>query len=479
MSFGMLSVVTVHARCDPCRNREFQFGLAELGTSNKAKGGGGEGGGGGRDEERSGKKSDHTPLISPTTPTSPGGNKTPPTTTTTTTSKAVQIESTGTGGYSAVNMLSILPDDVRTEENLEGGSLPEDQAQKLISDYNRQRKEYEERELQKQAVAAATGSSPSKVDLATKKQPHGGKVTNPGQTSSEEQQASAVRALKFTPGYEDMDDPPPAPGYDKVVLLSKSAPMSRKRFDNGEYEDPADAVPSELAAARSHLRGTKGNVVVPKAQVTPNKPKSFQPTTSGDGKYTAVYNPGEGETIGQQAVSMKRAMSDSSPSHRLVNGSHSSPGKQPHHYTNTVGGTEGGNSSSGGSLDDMSKGFDRKEPMRGSKHKSAKEEVEFDPTSKKVFRVTSTKKKRTANGRDLPDGGGEESNGDSSPDSKMHAKEKQFDLYGDGDFGGGEYSMVNVADKKMYRTEDDVMKKEGSGTPQRYSAKSPLKQEVA
>ena len=49
-------------------------------------------------------------------------------------------------------------------------------------------------------------------------------------------------------------------------------------------------------------------------------------------------------------------------------------------------------------MDDMSKGFDRKEPTRGSKHKSAKEEVEFDPTSKKVFRVTSTKKKRTTNG---------------------------------------------------------------------------------
>ena len=377
-----------------------------------------------------------------------------------------------------MNMLSILPDEVRTEENLEGGSLPEDQAQKLILDYNKQRKEYEERELQKQAVAAATGSSPSKVDLASSKKQLSGGTTN-GQTSEQQQQqSSAVRALKFTPGYEDIEDPPPAPGYDTVVLLSKFAPVSRKKIDNGEYEDPADAVPREVVGAHSHLRGTKSNVVVPKSQVSPNEPKKFQLVTSVGDKYTAVYNPGEGETVGQPAVSMKRAMSDSSPGHRLVNGSHSSPGKQPHHYTNTVGGTEGGNSS-GGSLDDMSKGFDRKEPIRGSKHKSAKEEVEFDPTSKKVFRVTSTKKKRTTNGKDLPDGGGEDSNGDSSPDLKTHSKEKQFDLYGDGDFGGEEYSMVNVADKRKYRTEDDLMKKEGSGTPQRYSAKSPLKQEVA
>ena len=466
-----------------CRNREFQFGLAELGEAN----GGGE---------RRGEKSDHSPLISPTTPTAPG-NKTPPTSSTT---KAIQIEPTSTGGYSAVNMLSILPDEVRTEENLEGGSLPEDQAQKLLSEYNKKRMEYEERELQKQAIAASTGSSPSKVDLATtsakiRQQQHGGggvtTTVNSQPMSDLEQQklkqqsgTAAVRALKFTPGYEDMET---SPGYNKVVMISNSAPVSRKRIDKDEYEDPADAVPREAVATRSHLRGTKGNVVVPKSQVTPNEPKKFQLTTNIDDKYTAVYNPGEGETIGHGQpgvdVAMKRAMSDSSPSHRLVNGSHSSPGKQPHHYTNTVGEIEGGNSSSGGSLDDMSKGFDRKEPTRGSKHKSAKEEVEFDPTSKKVFRVTSTKKKRMTNGRDLPDGGGgggEDSNGDSSPDSKSHnAKEKQFDLYGDGDFGGEEYSMVNMADKRKYRAEEDMMKKEGSGTPQRYSTKSPFKQEVA
>ena len=45
-----------------------------------------------------------------------------------------------------------------------------------------------------------------------------------------------------------------------------------------------------------------------------------------------------------------------------------------------------------------------------------------------------------ANGKDLLDGGGEDSNGDSSPDLKTHSKEKRFDLYGDGDFGGEEYS---------------------------------------
>lgn len=58
--------------------------------------------------------------------------------------------------------------------------------------------------------------------------------------------------LEFNPGYEDIEDPPPAPGYDTVVLLSKSAPVSRNVVRD-EYEDPADAVPSEVAATHSHL----------------------------------------------------------------------------------------------------------------------------------------------------------------------------------------------------------------------------------
>ena len=58
-------------------------------------------------------------------------------------------------------------------------------------------------------------------------------------------------------------------GYDihVVVLLPKSVPVSRKKIDNSEYEDPADAVPKEIAATHSHLRGTKSNMVVPKSQL--------------------------------------------------------------------------------------------------------------------------------------------------------------------------------------------------------------------
>ena len=403
----------------------------------------GAGGGGG-------DRNDDSPLISPVTPTAPNADGTPPGA-----KKSIQIDPTGTGGYSAVNVLSILPDEVRTEENLEGGSLPPEQAQKLLSDYNKQRKEYEERELRKMAAASAT---------ATQKQPPSPAKASPPASA----QRGAVKALNFTPGYEDIDQRP-SPGYDMVVPpMSRSAPVSRKVNGSGAYEDPADALPREVTVP--HLHGNKGAVVAPKSQISPNEPKFQFSTSAADERYTEVFNPGEGETIGQQTTTVTKSMSDSTP-HHIVNGSHS-PGKQLHHYQNTVGGELG--NSSGGSMDDEPGMIDRKEPGRESKRKSAKEVVEFDPTAKKVFRVTSTKKKQAVNGRDLPDG---ESSGDSSPDAKSHDKGKQFSL--SGEQSGEDYSMVNVADKQKYRTEDDTIKKEGSGVPQRYTPKSPVKQEVA
>ena len=421
--------------------REFDYKPPEPGSSPKGRKGGGGGG-------------DNSPLITPAT--TPTGNVTA------VTPKVIQIDpvSTETGGYSAVNVLSILPDEMRTEENLEGGSLPPDQAHQLLTQYHEQRKQYEERELKKMAASITTTSAAAAPP-----------------TSSLQPQPSAVKTLSFSPGYEDVE--PQSPGYDNVMPISKSAQASQNGNPSvtnvgggvgGEYEDPADAVANEIGVR--HLRGSpKGRAVVaPKSQISPEKPRKFQFSSSVNDKYTDVYNPGDGEMVGQSGLS-KRALSDSS-ANRLVNGRHS-PGKLAHHYQNTIGtgGGEEGGHSSGSSLDDMSKVMDRTEPIRSSKHKSAKEEVEFDPTSRKVFRVTSTKKKRSPNGRDLPDGG--ESNGDSSPDAKI--KEKQFNL--SDELSGEEYSMVNVADKQKYRTEDDTMKKEGSGIPQRYSAKLPQKAE--
>ena len=372
--------------------------------------------------------------------------------------KAIQIEPNDAefGGYSAVNVLSILPDEVRTEENLEGGSLPPEQAHQLLTQYTQQRKDYEEREMKKMAAAASTPSS-SQLPVGS---------------------ASEAPPLhsNFTPGYEDVE--PNLPTYDMIVPLSKSAPVTRNGNNSppggagGEYEDPADAVAHDVGLHQYRGSPNGGAVVAPKSQISPEKPKKFQFTSSVGERYTDVYNPGGGETIGQSAPTSKRAMSDVGPD-RLVNGGHSPSNNKPvHHYQNTSTVSGGGVSSSGDSLDDVTKGVDQRESVR--KHKSAKEEVEFDPTAKKVFRVTSTRKKRATNGRDLPDG---DSNGDSSPDAKSNGKEKQFNL--SDEFSGEEYSMVNVADKQKYRPEDDIMKKEGSGIPQRYSTKSTLKQEVA
>lgn len=448
-----------HILCYRLKEHEFKLVLpakSESSFKDRPEGGG------------QGERNDNSPLITPTTTPTTAAVHVSVATQPVIVAKAVQIDPkrAEAGGYSAVNVLSILPDDVRTEENLEGGSLPPDQAHQMLTDYNKQRQEYEQRELSKMAAASSIGSN-----TATGGTPQ--KQLSPNSSGGLTVQASkhsSVKTLNFGPGYEDMD-PLPSPGYDMVIPLSKSAPVSNDPTDvgGGEYEDPADALHHTIGVHKLH----GGAVVAPKSQISPDKPKKFQLTTNLDTRYTDVYNPGEGETIGQPATVSQRGKLEMTPNN-VVNGTHS-PSKLVHHYQNTVGGGEG----SGDSLDEFQRDMDRQEPIRTSKkHKSAKEEVEFDPTSKRVFRVTSTKRKREANGRDFSDNNGY-SNGDSSPDAKLGEKEKQFNM-SDENSGGEEYSMVNMADKCKYRTEDDVMKKEGSGIPQRYSAaKSPLKQEVA
>ena len=444
------------------KDQEFKLEqLSQPGSSFKDQLGGG------------GERNDSSPRITPSaTPTSAAVHV--PSATQPIVAKTVQIDPLGAepGGYSAVNVLSILPDDVRTEENLKGGSLPVGQAHQMITDYKKQRQEYEERELKKAAAAAAAAAASSSFSSSAATGGAAPKQPSPSSLAAQTAKPKMVKTLNFAPGYEDME--PPSPGYDMVVPISKSGPTSTKGNvsstqigGGGEYEDPADAVHHDIGVHK--LQG--GAVVAPKSQISPDKPKKFQLATSLDLKYTDVYNPGDGETIGQPTAATKRAISESTRN-RVVNGNHS-PGKLAHHYQNTAGVGEG-TTSSGDSLDDLPAVMDRADQVRGSKkHKSAKEEVKFDP-SKKVFRMTSTRKKQAVNGRDFPDQGGD-STGDSSPDAKMSEKEKQFNL-SDENSGGEEYSIVNMADKSKYRTEDDVIKKEGSGVPQRYSAKLPLQE---
>ena len=74
--------------------------------------------------------------------------------------------------------------------------------------------------------------------------------------------------------------------------------------------------------------------------------------------------------------------------------------------------------------------------------------------------------------RDFPDGGatGAESAGNASM-----VKSKEFEVLEENI--SDSYAVVALVDKKQYRTEADMMKKEGSGKPEHYSAslKRPIK----
>ena len=90
---------------------------------------------------------------------------------------------------------------------------------------------------------------------------------------------------------------------------------------------------------------------------------------------------------------------------------------------------------------------------------------------KKKPKLNGTVNKNDDNERDSPDGGakGAESAGSASP-----VKSKEFEVL---DSMSDSYAVVALVDKKQYRTEADMMKKEGSGKPEHYSAslKRPIK----
>ena len=94
---------------------------------------------------------------------------------------------------------------------------------------------------------------------------------------------------------------------------------------------------------------------------------------------------------------------------------------------------------------------------------------------KKKPKLNGTVGKNDDNERDSPDGDakGVESAGSASP-----VKSKEFEVSG-GSISDS-YAMVVLVDKKQYHTAADMMKKEGSGKPEHYSAslKRPIKSTV-
>ena len=101
--------------------------------------------------------------------------------------------------------------------------------------------------------------------------------------------------------------------------------------------------------------------------------------------------------------------------------------------------------------------------------------VEWRANEKRKAKLNGTVNKNNDNERDSPDG---DAKGAESAGSASLAKSKEFEVSG-GSMSDS-YAVVALVDKKQYRTEADMMKKEGLGKPEHYSAslKHPIKLSV-
>lgn len=335
------------------------------------------------------------------------------------------------GAYSSVNQLSLLPDEMRTVDNLEGGTLPTGELEEdLLVKYRKERDDYEKRQLLKMTELKA------KRDMAKESQA----MTTPPQAGPEAPRETA---------HSHRVDP---------------------------YEFPTDAV--------SHGGKGKVGVVAGKKAATP--PGLAKLTVGvedvGEG-YTSVFNILPAGHVGKvplhQPPRTTRASSLSNPPSPLT-----SP------QAAAGGGAAGGSgaagmyeNSPGPSPSEQATGNDTHPPSgkssvrqdgkevvhinrnRQSKRK-AKEVVEFDPNKPKKFHVTAGKQ---ADGADQVDGSSQREEGLGEVITPTH----NFSVQGEGP-GQQSYALVNMDDKKTRRVgSSDSGKVEGSGIPLHYRVAIP------
>lgn len=211
------------------------------------------------------------------------------------------------------------------------------------------------------------------------------------------------------------------------------------QLSSSDYNLPVDAVPS----GHSHL-GKKG-------EFPQTRKISFNISAGpGEGHYTDVFDKVQRDTI-QVVGSPPQPATPSQPPSEAKGSSNPSYSVVQTRKNGTVV-SEGSRTlprsanapSDDVTLDPGSSKAERRMSLPQSQLPSSKELVELDP-QRRVFRLESQKRKRE------PAGVGEANS---------------IDATGEG--GRVEYSVVNMADKLKYRTNDGSTKTEGSGAPARY-----------
>lgn len=340
-------------------------------------------------------------------------------------------------GYSLVNKLSLLPPEVRTMENLEGDTIPANIEAELVEQYQKERADYEEKQLREMADVKA-------------KRAGGGK-------SSKEHEAIST-----------------------VALHTPSRPhVGGGRGGIDPYEDPVDAVLHKVGVAK-------------KSGGSPQSKKlNIGGADTVGEEYTVVFDTlptGQVEKVQPILAKTVRGLSDSSPTRKsprtptaptpaatALTGPATSPSlttsyeNSPFHSS----ANDAVADESPGASDDSNPGkVKRQDSTRQSNRKPAKEVVEFDPNKPKKFRMTSSIKKRsdgkTDDGVNLTDASPMASQTDEGTQWAEAATTptRSFSIHTAG--GQLSYALVNMEDKKKNRMVSDASKTEGSGVPQHY-----------
>lgn len=389
-------------------------------------------------------------------------------------------------GY--LNKLSMLPDDMRTPDYLEGETVPKDLEGDLLEKYKKERSDYEKQQLLKMA------------ELKAKRQ-----AQQQAQQQAPAQSPAAVEVGGC--GYEEVNLLPPAKaavaptkaaggqsGMDPYLALGAT---SRVGGGISPYEFPADALPHAQPPA-APKQGKGGGAKKASQKGSQRGPQQMMVADVG-GKYTytPVFNTlpkGPGSPPAPQNQ-RGRALSASSPTARTTptattptyeNSPWPSPKKTPEHSPKKT--PEHSNPSPKHSPENAKQeASGRADSNRQSKRKVTKEVVEFDPNKPRKFRMLGSNARRNSSGeeerRDQTDGALEQQqrrgsmqlgerglvlSSPTSPTSTGGASARPFSLHAEDAGGQLSYAMVNMEDKKTRRVGGSNIKVEGSGPPQHY-----------
>ena len=152
--------------------------------------------------------------------------------------------------YPAINVLGLLPEELRTRENLEGQELPEDQQEEFMKHCLKKKQQYKEQEVNRQAGQPSQQGTPKPAATGTN---------------------IKVRSIS-PPGYEDVPEPLHA---------------------DDDYKNPVDTLPHHFLSS------------IPAKASPPGGGRKFQMEQrkdAGPEEYTSVFDslpPEKAEWIGE------------------------------------------------------------------------------------------------------------------------------------------------------------------------------------